>query len=351
MFFMKKISLLDLNKEELKHLVKKLGIEDYRSKQLWQWVMQKGISDFDAMTNVPKAVRKILQKISRVGCGIKIADNQVSDDNNTVKYLLELFDQSTVESVFMRQPYGQAACISTQVGCRMGCYFCASALRGIVRNLSAGEMYEQILTMQKDMNEKITHIVLMGTGEPLDNYENTIKFIRNISDKYALNISLRRITVSTCGLVPEIKKLVEEKLPITLAVSLHACSDEKRDKLVPINRIYPLSKLITACREYVSKTGRRVTFEYTLIENVNDSTSDAVNLARLLKGMLCHVNLIPLNTVKETINFKRPSLEQIKAFKNTLSKYSINATIRKEMGSGIDAACGQLRFKKKKKRK
>ncbi|MCD5405903.1 MAG: 23S rRNA (adenine(2503)-C(2))-methyltransferase RlmN [Desulfotomaculum sp.] len=346
---MKKINLRDLSKEEMKCLIEELDMERYRLKQLWQWVMQKGVSDFSEMTNIPKSTREFLRDVSQLN-SLKILDKQVSNDENTVKYLFELYDKTAIESVLMRHSYGRTACISTQVGCRMGCRFCASTLEGVVRNLSCGEMYEQVLTIQKDIGEKVTHVVLMGSGEPLVNYKSTVKFIRNIADKDALNISYRRITVSTCGLVPEIKKLADENIPVTLAVSLHAASDEKRNKLMPINRKYPLAELMQACREYALKTKRRITFEYLLVKNVNDSINDAIKLAKLLKGILCHVNLIPLNPVKENANFDRPNIERIKAFKNTLIKHSINATIRKEMGIGIDAACGQLKFKKLKGR-
>ena len=346
---MKKINLRDLSKEEMKCLIEELGMERYRLKQLWQWVMQKSVNDFSEMTNIPKSTREFLRDVSQLN-SLKILDKQVSNDENTVKYLFELYDKTAIESVLMRHSYGRTACISTQVGCRMGCRFCASTLKGVVRNLSCGEMYEQVLTIQKDIGEKVTHVVLMGSGEPLVNYKSTVKFIRNIADKDALNISYRRITVSTCGLVPEIKKLADENIPVTLAVSLHAASDEKRNKLMPINRKYPLAELMQACREYALKTKRRITFEYLLVKNVNDSINDAIKLAKLLKGILCHVNLIPLNPVKENANFDRPNIERIKAFKNTLIKHSINATIRKEMGIGIDAACGQLKFKKLKGR-
>ena len=346
---MKKINLRDLSKEEMKCLIEELGMERYRLKQLWQWVMQKSVNDFSEMTNIPKSTREFLRDVSQLN-SLKILDKQVSNDENTVKYLFELYDKTAIESVLMRHSYGRTACISTQVGCRMGCRFCASTLKGVVRNLSCGEMYEQVLTIQKDIGEKVTHVVLMGSGEPLVNYKSTVKFIRNIADKDALNISYRRITVSTCGLVPEIKKLADENIPVTLAVSLHAASDEKRNKLMPINRKYPLAELMQACREYALKTKRRITFEYLLVKNVNDSINDAIKLAKLLKRILCHVNLIPLNPVKENANFDRPNIERIKAFKNTLIKHSINVTIRKEMGIGIDAACGQLKFKKLKGR-
>ncbi|MCL0081609.1 23S rRNA (adenine(2503)-C(2))-methyltransferase RlmN, partial [Peptococcaceae bacterium] len=235
-------------------------------------------------------------------------------------------------------------CISTQVGCRMSCDFCASTIDGLVRNLSAGEMYDQVLAIQKDIGERVSHVVLMGSGEPLENYENTVRFIRNITAEDGLNISCRQITLSTCGLVPEIKKLAAERMPLTLAVSLHAADDQIRDRLMPINRRYPLAKLIPACKDYATATGRRVTFEYALIKDVNDQLEQATKLAQMLKRMLAHVNLIPVNPVKER-GLERSAKEQVIKFQKELQNCGINVTIRKEMGTDIDAACGQLRRK------
>lgn len=338
---MAKINLRDLSLIEMEQLVTGLGEKKYRAKQICHWVLQRGVDSFADMTDIPLALRSALETLTTLG-GVKIVTKQVSKDKNTIKYLFSFPDGEAVESVLMRHSYGRTTCVSTQVGCRMGCRFCASTIDGVVRNLSPGEIYDQVLSIQKDIGERISHIVIMGSGEPLDNYQNTIKFIHNIAQPYGLNISYRHITLSTCGIVPGIEKLAQEGIPITLAVSLHAPNDDLRNKIMPINRKYPLSALIPACQRYTQITGRRVTFEYALMQGVNDGLEHAAELGRLLKNMLCHVNLIPVNPVKER-GFARTSPEQLSAFLKELSKHQVNATVRKEMGSDIDAACGQLR--------
>ncbi len=338
---MTKTNLLDLNLKEMEAMLISLGKERYRAKQLCQWVLQKGAADFDEMTNISKELREQLKQIAVIGQP-EILAKQASKDGETIKYLFGLTDGEAVESVLMRHSYGRSACVSTQVGCRMGCRFCASTVDGVVRNLTAGEIYAQVLAIQKDTNERVSHVVIMGSGEPMDNYDATIKFIRNIAAPYGLNISLRHITLSTCGIVPGIKKLAQEDIPITLAVSLHAPDNKLRNELMPINRKYPLEQLIPACAEYAQQTGRRITFEYSLIKGKNDQLIHAQQLGRLLQGLLCHVNLIPVNPVKER-GLERTPPQQVLKFQKELEQYGVNATVRREMGADIDAACGQLR--------
>ena len=266
----------------------------------------------------------------------------MSREDGTRKYLFRLSDGNLVESVFMKYRHGNSVCISSQVGCRMGCKFCASTLDGLERNLTGAEMLEQIYAVTKDTGERISNVVVMGTGEPLDNYENLLRFIRMLTDKNGLNISQRNITVSTCGLVPEMYRLAEEKLQITLALSLHAVTDETRREMMPIANRYTIGELMEACAYYFNKTGRRITFEYALAGGVNDSEEAAEALAALAKPLGCHINLIPINPVKER-NFVESRQSQIRAFKNKLEKNQINVTIRREMGRDIDGACGQLR--------
>lgn len=342
---MGKTNLKDLNIKELEDFLGNLGVERYRVNQLSQWVFQKGITDFNDMINISKDLRQKLMDVATLG-GLEILSKQVSNQDGTIKYLFGFSDGVAVESVLMRHSYGRSVCVSTQAGCRMGCRFCASTIEGMVRNLSAGEIYDQVLAIQRDTGERVSHVVLMGSGEPLDNYANSLGFIRNISAPHGLNISLRHITLSTCGIVPGIKKLANEGLPITLAVSLHAPEDELRNKLMPINRKYPLSQLIPACRDYAHKTGRRVTFEYSLIKGVNDRIEHAVKLGNLLKSIMCHVNLIPVNPVEER-GYDRTPKEQVVRFQSELERCGVKATVRKEMGADIDAACGQLRRKVK----
>lgn len=336
----KEIYFKDLNLIQLEKLMGKLGEKKYRAKQVARWLFQKGASSFDEMTDLPLDLRARLKEIGTPG-GLTIIKRQVSKDG-TCKYLFGLDDGNAVEGVLMVYKYGLTACVSTQVGCRMGCKLCASGLEGLVRNLRPGEIYDQVTTMQNDVQKRVGNVVLMGSGEPLDNYDNVIDFIKKITAQYGLNIGYRHITLSTCGLVPQIKRLGKEKIPITLAISLHAPYDDLRDTLVPVNKKYPLDELLQACRQYVELTGRRVTFEYALINNVNDSPVHAKELARKLKNMLCLVNLIPANPVPER-GIKKSPRERVARFKAVLEGCGINVTVRRGLGADINAACGQLR--------
>ncbi len=331
---------------ELENWLKERSEPKYRAKQIFTWV-QKGISDFDEMSNVSKKLREEL-KLHFMLDNMSILECVVSDDG-TCKYLLELTDGEMVECVLLKYKYGYTLCVSTQVGCRMGCTFCASALNGCVRQLQTAEIIGQILIIQTHKQIRIGHIVLMGSGEPLDNYDEVLKFLYIIHDERGLNIGWRNITLSTCGMVPEILKLADEQLPITLAVSLHSSDDEERSAIMPINRKYNVDKLLEACTKYIEKTGRRITFEYALIRSKNDDVSQARALAGKLRGMLCHVNLIPINPVKER-GYKASSDSRIKAFQKEMQRAGIDTTIRRELGSDINAACGQLRNKRNKKK-
>ncbi|MCH5185640.1 MAG: 23S rRNA (adenine(2503)-C(2))-methyltransferase RlmN [Oscillospiraceae bacterium] len=331
--------LKSLEFSELKALTEEIGEPGYRAKQIFSW-LHKG-AGFDDMTNISKSARQKLSEVSFIS-GMRIAQKYVSRLDGTVKYLFEADDGNCVEGVVMRYKHGISMCISSQVGCGMGCGFCASTIGGRVRNLSAGEIISQIITARLDMGERIDNIVMMGIGEPLDNYDNVIKFLRNVNHGEGLNIGYRHISLSTCGLVNRIYDLAEENLPITLSVSLHAPNNEIRGKLMPVNRKFPVEVLIKACREYIKATGRRISFEYSLISGVNDSEENARELAELLSGMLCHVNLIPVNHVEET-GFYKGSREEINKFRDRLVRLGVNATIRRELGSDISASCGQLR--------
>ena len=293
------------------------------------------------MTNLSKALREKLKLKAYIN-NFEIVKKLISKVDGTRKYIFKLYDNDVIESVLMKYSYGFSVCISSQAGCKMGCSFCASTGAGFNRNLSAGEMLDQVLTIKNDIKERIGNVVIMGIGEPLDNYDNLIKFLRLINNKDGLNIGLRHITVSTCGLVPQILELSKENMPITLSVSLHAPDDETRRKIMPINNKYPLDKLIEACKIYTIITNRRITFEYSLIDGVNDSLEHAKKLAILIKGMLCHVNLIPVNTVSNT-GYEKSSKETIQMFKDLLERHGIKVTVRRELGSEINAACGQLR--------
>lgn len=336
-----KVNLKDLTLLQLEVFFDGIGVEKYRAKQAAEWIFKKGISNFKEMTNLSHELRERLAQAAWLSHP-QVHTREVAQKEDTIKYLFKLYDGEAVESVFMRHDYGNAACISTQVGCRMGCRLCASGLEGLVRNLSAGEMYDQVLGIQQDTGERVSHLVLMGSGEPLDNYSATIDFITNITAVYGLNISGRHITLSTCGLVPAIRKLANEKLALTLAVSLHAPEDTLRDALVPINKKYPLKELMAACRDYAGQTGRRITFEYALMAGVNDSGEQALQLARLLERMLCHVNLIPANPVVER-GVVPAAQTQVALFKAVLERHGIAATVRRKLGADINAACGQLR--------
>ena len=340
------INLRDLQLHELEKLMSDIGQPKFRARQIFKWV-QKGAKDFSEMTNIPKGLRDSLAQIACIG-RLKALDIQESRTDGTRKYLFELADGLTIESVFMKYKYGNSICVSSQAGCRMGCRFCASTRNGLERNLTPGEIISQVMEAEADTGEKIGHIVVMGTGEPFDNYDNLSGFLKLVNHKDGMGIGMRNITVSTCGLVPEIGRFGEDFPQVNLAVSLHGTADEIRDAMMPINRKYPLEILLSACKIYTIKTGRRITFEYTLVNGVNDDDDDAERLCRLLRGMLCHVNLIPLNKVAES-GFDTVSRKRAGEFQQILEKRGIPATVRRELGSDIDAACGQLRLSGQKK--
>lgn len=337
-----------LSIDELTTETVSFGFPKFRAKQMYLWLHDKCVSSFDEMTNIPKDMReKFGEAYTFLNC--KINTKLVSQIDGTVKYLFELNDGEYVESVVMKYKYGYSVCISTQVGCKMGCTFCASAIGGFVRNLQVGEMLSEIYTAQKDLNVKINHLVLMGTGEPLDNYDNVMKMLSLLTDENGQNMSMRHISLSTCGVVPKIYDLAEKKLGLTLSVSLHAPNDEIRSKSMPINHKYGIDELIDACKYYAKVTGRRISFEYAMIKGVNDSDECALELASRLKGMLCHVNLIPVNNVRET-EYIKSSVETQKRFIDILQSRGITATVRRTLGSDINASCGQLRASKRKSR-
>jgi 23S rRNA (adenine2503-C2)-methyltransferase len=338
---MEKTDIKSLDLKKLSAYVESIGEKSFRAKQLYEWMHKKLAADFDEMTNLPKSLKeKLLQ--SAAFTSLVVVDEKISQIDGTRKYLFGLPDGNIIESVLMRYNHGNSVCISSQVGCRMGCRFCASTLDGLERNLSASEMLDQIYRIQKLTGERVSNVVVMGSGEPMDNYDNLIDFIRLLTDENGLNISQRNITVSTCGIVPGIKKLAEEDLQITLALSLHAPNDEVRKTLMPIAKRYSLSEVLPACQEYFDKTGRRLTFEYSLVSGVNDNLKEAEALATLLKGINGHVNLIPVNPIKER-DYVQSDRKAILSFKNYLEKNGINVTIRREMGRDINGACGQLR--------
>ena len=336
------IDLKNLTFDELGAFLSELGEPKYRTKQIFSW-LHKGVESFDEMTDIKKATRERLSEKAVVST-LSIREKYVSKIDKTTKYLFELPDGNCIESVVMYYKHGISICISSQVGCAMGCRFCASTIGGLYRSLSAAEILNQVIFAQKDIGERISNIVMMGIGEPLDNYDNVIRFLHNVNHPEGLNIGYRHISLSTCGVVDKIYALAEENLPITLSVSLHAPNDEIRNTIMPINRKYPVNTLIKACRDYIKTTTRRIIFEYSLISGVNDSPENARALAALLKGMLCHVNLIPVNKVEER-GFKKGSRAEIERFQNTLASLGINATVRRELGSDISASCGQLRKK------
>ncbi|MFU0826659.1 MAG: putative dual-specificity RNA methyltransferase RlmN [Lachnoclostridium sp.] len=338
---MSKTDIKSLNLNELKELMEKLGQKPFRAKQIYEWLHVKLADDFSDMTNLPIALRKQLEEICEI-TRLTVVDRLVSEDGETSKFLFRLKDSRVLESVLMKYHHGNSVCISSQVGCKMGCKFCASTIGGFERNLTASEMLDQVYQIQKITGERVSNVVVMGTGEPLDNYDNLIKFIHMLTDENGLNISQRNITVSTCGLVEKIKALAHEKLQITLALSLHAPNDAIRKTLMPIANQYDIDSAMDACVYYYKVTGRRITFEYSLIEGVNDLPEHADELANRLKGLNCHVNLIPVNPIRER-DYRQSDAKNIQIFKNVLENYRINVTIRREMGSDINAACGQLR--------
>lgn len=326
---------------EIENVIASLGQPKFRAKQLYQWLQVYGVMDYSEMTNLPKELREKLGEkypINRYDIELK----QVSKIDGTVKYLFKLSDGNFIESVLMKYKYGYTLCISSQVGCKMGCVFCASTKSGCVRNLLPSEMLGQIHAAQRDMNVRVSHVVMMGMGEPLDNFDNAMRFLELVGDENGLNLSLRNISLSTCGIVPKIYELMEKHFQLTLSVSLHAPNNEMRSKVMPINKKYPIEELMEACRKYTALTSRRISFEYAMIKDVNDTDQCAYELASLLKGMLCHVNLIPANEITES-KHKRSTAERQERFIKILNSRGINATVRRSLGSDIDASCGQLR--------
>lgn len=339
-----KKDIKSLNNEELAEWVRENSLPAFRAKQIFSWLHKSGVSDFSEMSNVSKDLRnKLSEEFYISSC--EIENKYVSAIDGTVKYLFRLLDGEFLETVIMKYKYGYTICVSSQVGCKMGCRFCASTLAGFKRNLTAGEIESQLHSAQKDLGIRISHIVLMGIGEPLDNFDNVLRFIENVNSEDGLNMSVRNITLSTCGIVPRIKDLMKHDLQLTLTISLHAPNDEIRSKIMPVNDRWKINEVIAACREYAEFTSRRVSFEYTLIKDVNDTPECAEELSKLLKGMLCHVNLIPVNNVEERKNI-RSSDKSVNKFLHILQKNGINATIRRTLGSDINASCGQLRRKK-----
>ena len=334
---MEKKDLKSMTLEELTAEVIAAGEKAFRAKQLYQWMHEKLAADFDEMTNLPKSFREKLAA-DYIWTSLETVDVRISGVDGTRKYLFCLEDGNVIESVLMRYKHGNSVCVSSQAGCR----FCASTLNGLARNLRASEILEQVYRIQRDTGERVSNVVVMGSGEPMDNYENVVRFIRLLSAPEGLNISQRNITVSTCGLVPQIYRLAEEGLQITLALSLHAPSDEVRRELMPIANRYPLREVLDACGNYYEKTGRRLTFEYSLVKGVNDNLEEAKALARLIGGYHGHVNLIPVNPIKER-DYVQSNREAVEVFKNYLERQGINVTVRREMGRDIGGACGQLR--------
>lgn len=338
---MEKKDIKSLTFEEVREAVLALGEKPFRAAQLYQWMHEKLAGGFDEMTNLSKSFRKKLEENFDY-TNLEAVDRKISAIDGTEKYLFRLFDGNVIESVLMRYHHGNSVCISSQVGCRMGCRFCASTLGGLTRNLLPSEMLDQVYQIQRISGERVSNLVVMGTGEPLDNYDHLLRFLTLLTDEHGLHISQRNVTVSTCGIVERIYLLADQKLQITLALSLHASSQEKRKELMPIAYKYELKDVLDACRYYFAQTGRRITFEYSLVGGVNDTDEDARRLAALLSDMNCHVNLIPVNPIKER-SYVQSERGVIEAFKKKLEKNGINVTIRREMGRDINGACGQLR--------
>lgn len=341
---MEKKNILGMTTEELKSFVQELGEKPFRGKQLFKWV-NRGVTDFDEMTDFSKALRAKLKSAAYVG-SLEVLDVQQDKKDGTRKFLFGLVDGNAIESVFMQYKYGNSLCVSSQVGCKMGCRFCATALDGFTRNLTAGEMLEQIYAAERETGKEINHIVVMGMGEPFDNYENLSKFLRLLHDPEGKNMSYRNMTVSTSGIIPVINKFADDFPQVNLAISLHRLDDAGRSAIMPVNDAYPVDELLTASRNYTEKTGRRITFEYTLIKGENDKNSDVELMKEKLSGMLCHVNLIPLNKVDET-GFDGSTRKRAEEIADRLTKAGVPATVRRELGSAIDGACGQLRAKNK----
>ena len=338
-------NLFGMTLDEIAETIKILNLPKFRAKQIAAWIYQRGAVSFDEMTDLPKNLRQQLGEVYELNL-VKLIKRLDSDDGLTTKFLLQLSDGASVETVLMRHDYGCSICISTQVGCKMNCQFCASTIRGLERNLSAAEILAQVVFVNNQLKvdaQKVDSIVVMGIGEPLANFDNLLHFLQLIHEPYILNMSYRKITVSTCGIVPNIYKLAEVNLPITLSISLHAPNSILRSKLMPINNTFDISEVVKAGKDYANKTSRRITYEYILISEVNDTDEHALQLVRLLSGQLANVNLIPINPVDER-KFKRPSKERVKHFCDFLNNHGLNATVRKEFGVKINAACGQLRI-------
>ena len=337
-----KIDIKSMTIPEIEELLKGFSEPKFRAKQIFLW-LQSGVESFDEMTNIPQKLRQRLEEECYIA-NVKIVKRLKSQLDDTVKYLFSLYDGEYIESVFMKYEHGYTVCISTQVGCRMGCAFCASGLGGLKRSLTASEMLSQIMIAGKDNGVRISNVVMMGMGEPLDNFENSMRFLELVSVPEGLGIGMRHISLSTSGVVSGIKKLKEYNLPITLSISLHAPFDDIRTSMMPVNKKWNIGELLDACREYQKITTRRISFEYALIEGVNDTKECANELAKILKGIMCHINLIPANPVKEN-SFKKPDRNKILAFKKLLEDLGLNATVRRTLGADIDASCGQLRGK------
>ena len=336
------MNLKSLTQPELADILKELGQPKFRAKQVFTW-LHKGVRSYDEMTNLPKALRDALAEHYPINAP-KVVRKQESQKDGTIKYLWELSDGNCVETVLMRYHYGNTVCISTEVGCRMGCAFCASTIGGLVRKLEPFEMLDEVLFTQIDSGLPISHIVLMGIGEPLDNMENVLRFLELVNSQDGMNISMRHISLSTCGLVPKIDELAEKKLQLSLAISLHGPNNAIRSKIMPVNKAYPIEELMAACRRYYAATSRRIHFEYAMIDGVNDSEENAKELLRLLKGLPAHVNMIPLNHVEES-PLKPSSKAAVAKFQKILEDGGVTATVRRTLGGDIDASCGQLRRK------
>ena len=333
-------NLRDLTFEELENLILSLGEKKFRATQVFSW-LHKGVRSFDEMTNVSKDLKQKLSQNYYISSP-RIVKKLESKLDKTKKYLFELHDGNMVESVVMYYNHGITICVSSQVGCAMGCKFCASTIGGLVRSLTPGEILDQIIFASLDIGERISNIVMMGIGEPLANFENVVKFLNIVNDERGLNIGYRHISLSTCGIVPKILELSELDIPITLSISLHASDDDVRSAIMPVNNTSNISELLDACRSYQKVTGRRISFEYAIIKGVNDTDNHANKLANLLKGLLCHINIIPVNKVEEN-SFEKPDTLRIKSFVKQIEKHGITATVRRKLGSDINASCGQLR--------
>ena len=336
-----KKDILSMTLEELTSEIVALGQPKFKAKQIYRWLHKAFVDDFSQMSDISLELRRILDD-NFVIFKCAIEKKLISEYDGTIKYLFRLHDGEFIESVLMKYKYGYTVCVSSQVGCRMGCTFCASTLSGVVRSLNTSEILSQVYAISRDNSIRVSHVVMMGMGEPFDNYDNVLKFLKMITDENGVNISMRHISVSTCGIIPMIYKIMEENMQFTLSISLHAPNNDLRTSMMPVNKNYPVEELIEACRKYTLNTSRRISFEYSLVYGVNDTKECAEELAKLLKGMLCHINLIPVNEVDET-GCKKSSPERVKRFADILSSKGFAVTVRRELGADINAACGQLR--------